>query len=217
MIENNVVHDVAYAGTDTGGIHIVGAYVTVDHNTVYNGGHHGILAAVAHASITYNTIHDIGLQTTEAGGIYTGNTNGEGATIAYNQIYNIHTGGYGGTALFTDNNSSNWIVHNNITWNVDYSLKMNYTSNNNLIYNNTMGATKLSINTNQLGNWDGTKIYNNIFEAAVLFTRGGSEYNNASSAGAANGSQGAGNVASGAAGVSFSTWRPAAYGRLWFP
>jgi hypothetical protein len=196
--ENNVVHDVAYAGTDTGGIHIVGAYVTVDHNTVYNSGRDGILAREPHVTITYNTVHDVGLQTTEPGGIYTASTNGQGSVIAYNQIYNIHTGGYGGTALFADNNSSNWIIHNNVTWNVDYGLKMNYTSNNNQIYNNTLGATKMSINTNQLGNWNGVKIYNNVFTAPVLYTHGASVYNNSSKASA---SVGAGSFASGASGV----------------
>ena len=34
------------------------------------------------------------------------NTNGTGSTMAYNYIYNIHTAGYGGTALFADNSTS---------------------------------------------------------------------------------------------------------------
>jgi chitodextrinase len=193
--ENNVIHDTSYSGTDSGAIRILSQYVTVDHNTVYNSGRNGILAREAHVTITYNVIHDVGLMTTEAGGVYTASTNGQGAVIAYNQIYNIHTAGYGGTALFTDNNSSNWIVHNNVTWNVDYGLKMNYTSNNNQIYNNTLGATKKSINTNQIGNWNGTKIYNNVFTASVLLTPGASVYNNSSSSA---GGKGAGTFSAGA-------------------
>lgn len=200
-VENNVVHDVSYTGADTGGIRVLSPYVTVTHNTIYNSGRDGIVARVPHVSITYNTVHDVGLQTTEAGGIYTSSTNGQGAVIAYNQVYNIHTGGYGGTAIFVDNSSSGWVVHNNVTWNVDYGLKMNYTSNNNQIYNNTLGATKMSVNTNQIGNWYGTKIYNNIFGAAVLFASGASIYNNASSTTTANGAQGAGSIDAGADGV----------------
>ena len=189
MVENNVVHDTLYTGAQCGRhLSDVVVGVKVDHNTVYNSGRDGILTPVAHATITYNTIHDVGLQTTEAGGIYTVNINGQGSVMAYNTVYNIHTGGYGGTALFPDNNSSGWSIHNNLTYNVDYAFKLNYTSNNNQIYNNTLGATKMSINTNQIGNWDGVKIYNNIFEAPVLITPGATLSNNATSLSSANSS-----------------------------
>ena len=139
IIKNNVIHDTVTSGGNTGAIQLSASYDTVDHNTIYNSGRHGIMTEVAHATITYNTIHDIGLQTTEAGGIYTANTNGGGSVMAYNDIYSIHTGGYGGTALFLDNYTGGWTVHNNVTSDVDYAMKMNFTESNNSIYNNTLG------------------------------------------------------------------------------
>ncbi|HET6252229.1 MAG TPA: right-handed parallel beta-helix repeat-containing protein [Tepidisphaeraceae bacterium] len=200
LITNNTMHDAVYTGENVGVLWLLASGITASHNTIYNSGRHGILAEVPKVMIDYNTIHDVGLQTTEAGGIYTANTNGQGATIAYNEIYNIHTAGYGGTALFTDNNSSNWNVHNNITWNVDYSLKMNFTSNNNHIYDNTMGATKLSINSNQLGNWDGVTIYGNVFTKAIVTTVGAKIYSNVFASAAPKG-MGAGDFASGSSGT----------------
>ena len=204
VIKNNVIHDTVTSGGNTGAIQLLASYDTVDHNTIYNSGRHGILTEVTHATITYNTIHDIGLQTTEAGGVYTANIYGTGSVMAYNDIYNIHTGGYGGTALFLDNDTGGWTVHNNITSNVDYALKMNFTSNNNLIYNNTMGATKLSINSNQQGNWDGVKIYNNVFSKPIVTTGGAQIYNNVFAA-SSTGSMGAGDFSSGASGTAAVT------------
>ena len=200
IVTNNVIHDADTVGADIGAVRLLAGGVTVSHNTIYNSGRDGIQAEVAHATITYNTIHDIGLQTTEAGGIYTANTNGAGSVMAYNQIYNIHEAGYGGTALFADSSTSGWSIHNNITWNVDYGLKMNFTSHNNNIYNNTLGATKLSINSNQIGNWAGVNIYNNAFAKGIVVAPGAKIYNNVYSA-SSSGGMGAGDFSSGASGV----------------
>jgi hypothetical protein len=199
IIKNNIIHDTDTTGGNTGAIQLTGSYNTVDHNTIYNSGRHGVVAEVTHATITYNTIHDISLQTTEAGGIYTEGTNGEGSVMAYNNVYSIHAGGYGATALFLDNNTSGWTVHDNVTSDADYALKMNFTSNNNIIYNNTLGATKLSINSNQQGNWNGVKIYNNVFTKPIVTTGGAKIYNNVF-ASSSSGGMGAGDFSSGAGG-----------------
>ncbi|HET6252230.1 MAG TPA: carbohydrate-binding protein [Tepidisphaeraceae bacterium] len=200
LVTNNVIHDVDTVGANDAGVRLLVGNVTVSHNTIYNSGRDGVLAEVAHATVTYNTIHDVGLQTTEAGGIYTASVNGEGSTMAYNQIYNIHTAGYGGTALFADNSTSGWSIHNNITWNVDYGLKLNYTSTADNIYDNTLGATSLSINTNQLGSWKGVTIDGNVFTRPIVTTAGASIYNNTFSSTAPAG-MGAGDFSSGASGV----------------
>jgi hypothetical protein len=193
QIINNLIHDVDYSATDTAAIRAYGAGVKIEHNTIYNAGRSGILHESSGATITYNTIHDVGLQTTEAGGTYTVNANGGGTVIAYNTIYNMHSGGFGESALFLDNNSSGYVIHNNSISNVDNALKLNYVCRNDLIYNNTLVATTLSISTNQSGDWDGTKIYNNVFNKPTLLTRGGAEYNNSSS----SVGRGAGDFASG--------------------
>ena len=46
------------------------------------------------------------LQTTDGGGTYTVRRNGAGSEIAYNRIYSIHTGGFGGVGIFLDDDSS---------------------------------------------------------------------------------------------------------------
>jgi hypothetical protein len=204
IIRNNIVHDTDTFGGDMAGIRLLGSGVTVSHNTVYNSGRSGIKASVSGSIITYNVVHDVGLQTTEPGGIYTVQTNGGGATIAYNQVYNIHTGGYGGTGIFLDNYSSGFNVNHNQVWNVDYGMKMNYTCNNNVVAYNTLNAITYSLFTNQLGNWNGTKITNNVFLKPAYFTPGATVASNVYSS-SNTGSAGAGDFAAGASGVPVTT------------
>ena len=204
VVENNVVHDADYTGANIGAITLYADGDTVEHNTIYNSGRDGIKASVAHVAVTYNLVHDVGLQTNGAGGIYTANTDGEGSVMAYNDVYNIHSGGDGGTALFANTNTSGWSIHNNLTYNVDFGFTLNDTSNDDFVYNNTLQATEKSVNTDRAGNWDGTEIYNNIYTAPAIYTTGATVYNNASSLAAANSSQGAGNFTAGATGVPFA-------------
>ncbi|HZL36283.1 MAG TPA: right-handed parallel beta-helix repeat-containing protein [Tepidisphaeraceae bacterium] len=198
-ITNNVVHDVDYNGGDNAAIRVMASGVEVDHNSIYNAGRSGILHEASGLKILYNTVHDIGLQTTEAGGIYTVHTNGGGTEIAYNKIYNLHSGGYGATALFLDNNSSNYVVDNNEVWNVDTALKLNYTCNNDNIYNNTLSGTQYAVFTNLQGNWDGTTLSNNVFLAKAVFNSGSSAWNNVTSASVAGRGAGSFNAGTGAA------------------
>jgi hypothetical protein len=200
IIENNVVHDVDTVGTNSGGIRVLDSGAVVEHNTVYNCGRHGIVAGAPGDIIMYNLVHDVSLQTTESGGVYTEGISDSGGNVSYNEIYNIHTGGYGGTAVFLDNGSSGWTASHNITWNVDYSLKLNNTSNNDLIFNNTFTATKLAINSNQLGNWNGVQIYNNVFLKPIVTTMGAVITNNVYAA-TSNPAYGAGTFTCGAVGV----------------
>jgi hypothetical protein len=198
LITNNVIHDVDYSASDTAAIHTQAYGIKITHNTIYNAGRSGILhTGASHAQIMYNTIHDVSLQTTEAGGTYTVNTNGGGTVIAYNKIYNIHAGGFGSTGVFLDNNSSSFVVDNNNVSNVDNALKLNYICRNDTIYNNTLYGTQFSISSNKKGDWNGTKIYNNIFNARALVTSGGSVYNNSANSAVGHG---AADFASGASG-----------------
>ncbi len=175
---NNTIHDVDTVGGDMAGIRVGASSVTISGNTIYNAGRDGIKLNGTHIQCLHNTIHDIGLQTTEPGGIYTVQSNGAGSVIAYNNVYNIHTAGYGGTGIFLDNNSNNWTVHDNTTNNVDYGMKLNFTCQNDILYNNHLGATIFSINTNQQGNWNGTQIHNNVFMKKIVVTPGAKIYSN---------------------------------------
>jgi len=140
-VQNCVIHDVDYAGGDEAGIEVEGSRQQITGNTIYNAGRDGILATYAVASqILSNTIHDVGLQTTDLGGLYTWGTNGQGTVIANNTVYNIRTGGFGGSGVYLDNGCSNYIVHNNNIWNVDHPLKTNPPTYNNQIYSNTVSG-----------------------------------------------------------------------------
>jgi hypothetical protein len=139
---------------------------------------------VGGVQILYNTIHDVMLQNTDGGATYTVRTNGAGSVIAYNTIYNAHTGGYGAAGIFLDNDSSHFIVHDNTTYNVDVALKMNYSSYNELVYNNRLGATQYSLERSGYGyNWSGTVLRNNVFYRPIQLGTGVSMQSNVATAG----------------------------------
>lgn len=186
-VTNNLIHDVDYDASDNAAIRVTASGTEIDHNTIYNAGRSGIVHTASGLKILYNVVHDVGLQTTEAGGIYTVHTSGGGTEIAYNEIYNMHSGGYGQTALFLDNYSNDYVVHDNIVWNVDTALKLNYTCNNDNIYNNTLAGTQYSVFTNLQGDWNGTQLYNNVFSDKAVFNRGASAWDNVTTAAAGRG------------------------------
>lgn len=177
--ENNVVRDAAYNAGDSAGIRTVGAGHVVTKNTVYNTGRSGIkLSNSADLTVTYNLVRDAMLQTTDGGGIYTFGMDGRGTEIAYNTVYNVRTGGYGGTGIFLDNNSSNYVLHHNLVWNANNALKMNYSSRGHKIYNNTLSGTDYSVGASSSSSMSGTVFKNNIFTSAVKIADNAGEADN---------------------------------------
>ena len=163
-VTNTTIQNVDYTAADGAAIRVQGNNAMIDHNTIAFAGRSGINHHSAHIKILNNVIHDIMLQTTDGGGIYTVRMNGAGAEIAGNTVYNINTCGFGGVGIFLDDNSSNFIVHDNQTWNVNSALKLNYTSFGNQIYNNSLNATRWSVEKSGYGfDWRGTVLRNNIF------------------------------------------------------
>jgi probable HAF family extracellular repeat protein len=146
--QNNIIHDTDYSGTDSAGIEANGTQQQILSNTIYYAGRSGITDSDStQDTIEYNTIHDVGLQTTDLGGIYDYGTNSQGTVIAYNTIYNIQIGGFGGCGLYLDGGSENYIVHDNDVYNVDHPLKINSPATGNVVYNNTLIG-----GTNNVGN-----------------------------------------------------------------
>jgi len=84
-------------------------------------------------------------------------------------IYNVITGGYGGSGIQLDDYSHDFLIDRNVIWNVNDSLKITFDSQNDRIFNNTLDATQVSLMTNGTRNWIGTKIYNNIFTHTAKF------------------------------------------------
>jgi hypothetical protein len=167
-VKNNTIHDVDYSGTDSASIRAYGSNITIADNTIYNTGRDGINFRGSGYSILYNTIHDCMLQTADGGGIYTVSDNGGGSVIAYNAVYNINVvSGYDGAGIYLDNDSSNFIIHDNTTANVQAGLKLNFTSYNETIYNNRLGASVNAIETNGWTgfayDWSGSQVYDNTY------------------------------------------------------
>ena len=177
--ENNVISDVDYGAGSGNGIRAYGSGHVLKGNTIYNTGREGIkIASAPKAKVTYNVIYNAMLQTTDGGGIYTFGTNGQGAEIAYNRIWNVKAGGWGGVGVMLDNNSTNYVVHHNVVWNVNHGMKINYAGKNNKVYNNTLAGTDTSINTSSNANFSGSVFKNNIFTKQVKSGGGASWSNN---------------------------------------
>jgi hypothetical protein len=167
-VKNNTIHDVDYSGTDSAGIRAYGSSLTITANTIYNSGRDGINFRGSYESILYNTVHDCMLQTSDGGGIYTASDWGGSSVIAYNAVYSINVAsGYDGVGIYLDNSSSDFVVHDNVTANVQAGLKLNSTSYNETIYNNKIGASVNAIETNGWTgfayDWSGSSVYNNTY------------------------------------------------------
>ena len=168
---NNTIHDVDYSGTDGAAVRSYGNAPQINGNTIYNAGRDGINFRSSGVTIVGNTIHDVMLQTADGAGIYTFNTDGQGATIAYNAIYNVTpysvVSWADGGGIMLDNDSSNFSVHDNTTWNVDAGMKINFTSLNENVYANKLAAGKAAIETNgYVGfayDWSGSQFHDNVY------------------------------------------------------
>ena len=177
--ENNVVRGFAYNGADDGGIRTAGSGHVVTRNTVYDGGRSGLkISNTSNIKVTHNLIHDVMLQTTDGGGIYTYGEKG-GGEIAYNRVYDVITGGYGGVGIFLDNYSQRYVVHHNVVSNANHAMKMNLPSRDNKVYNNTLDGRDSSISSNKSnGDMSGSAFYNNIFTKGTRIGAGTSVANN---------------------------------------
>ncbi|HEX4792597.1 MAG TPA: right-handed parallel beta-helix repeat-containing protein [Humisphaera sp.] len=168
-VTNCVITNTDYSGTDAAPVRVYSTGAQIDHNTIAFAGQNGILIRATGPKILYNTIHDVGLQTTDCGGIYSIRQSGAGGEIACNLIYNVITGGYGGSGVQLDDYSHDFTIDRNVIWNVNDSLKITFDSQNDRIFNNTLDATQFSIMINGTWNWSGSKICNNIFTHTAKF------------------------------------------------
>ncbi len=168
-VKNDIVHDCDYTATDTAGIRTWGSGDTISYNTVYNCGRDGIkFSSTTNTQVTHNLVHDVMLQTTDGGGIYSFGTNGSGSQIADNECYNIHSGGRGAAGLYLDNGSRNFSVHNNDVFNVDIALKMNPTSYDEKIVDNTLLGDMQSVGSSGSQNMSGSQFIGNVFNATLM-------------------------------------------------
>jgi hypothetical protein len=177
-VSNCLVHDVDYVPSDCGAVYPAGGSgMTIAGNTFYNSGRALLLLRNISASkALHNHIHTAGLQAQDLGGIYTWGTDGGGTEIAYNVVHDIRPFYYHkiGGGIYLDNNSSNYVVHHNVAYDVSTNpLVLNTVSTNNLVYSNTfIGST---IGT---GMAPGVKITNDIVTGAIVVGTGATQTTN---------------------------------------
>jgi hypothetical protein len=177
-VSNCLVHDVDYVPSDCGAVYPVGGSgITISGNTFYNSGRALLLLRNISASkALHNHIHTAGLQAQDLGGIYTWGTDGGGTEIAYNVVHDVHPLYYHkiGSGIYLDNNSSNYVVHHNVAYDVSsYGLVLNTVSTNNLAYNNTLIGS-----TGGAGSAPGVVIANDIVTGAIAVGTGATQTTN---------------------------------------
>ena len=181
---NNVIHDTDYNGTYASPIMagpIASNGLVISYNTIYNSGRFGIYHPnFSSGRILHNEIYNIGLQTSDLGATYAGNSDGQGSEIGYTLIHDnfglptcyyspncTEKNLYLDDGVYLDNGSSNYIIHHNVVWNTPISIGLNSPSTNNKVYNNTFvgSNTGLAAPYSVSGpvTMPGTVIENNIF------------------------------------------------------
>lgn len=118
-VYNNAVHDWGKV-QENSGISITGVGNKADHNEVYDYVDMGIRYDGSDLIIEYNLIHDIALQSSDSGAIYTGKSYiNRGSIVRYNAVYNIGTVGVSSpNGIYLDDAVSGQTVYGNLVINV---------------------------------------------------------------------------------------------------
>ena len=179
VVQNCFIHDVDYSGGDGAGITLFGDGDQALHNTIWNTGRNGITQYFATVTqLQNNVIHDFGLMTSDAGGIYAWNVNGQGSVVAFNLVSNSHAGGFGNTGIFMDTGANNFVIHHNVVWNVDSALKLNPPAHVEQVYNNTLVGTQFSLGSGDPPDMAGSVVENNIMMGHLVWGQGVTQQHN---------------------------------------
>jgi hypothetical protein len=187
LVENCTIHDVDYLDVDCGAINTgispaTSANNEIAYNTCYNSGRCLLLIrTLQNGYIHNNVLYRTMLETTDGGGIYTFSHDGRNTVIAYNQISDNVCASNGGSGIYIDNNSLNFVVHHNLIYNTSWALHYNLASQNILWYNNTAVGFFNSLAGGASGSQAGSQIINNIFTSSTNFAAGAVVSNNLTS------------------------------------
>ncbi|MEK8128029.1 DNRLRE domain-containing protein [Paenibacillus filicis] len=166
-IVNNYIHDGNYSGSWNGLISAVGQEHYIAYNTLTRSGRDVMkLDNLNRMIVEYNDLSYGGLVTNDSGLIYTAGDDARRTEIRYNTFHDMYT--HLGMGVYTDNQSSNFIIHHNVIWNVPNAdpIRLNSPSNYNLVFNNTAGANTKGMATWAIvfrGDMFGDRVFNNIF------------------------------------------------------
>lgn len=119
-VTNNSLHDYGeIQKTYIAGVNLSGIGNTVSHNEIYNAPHMGVYYTGNENVVEYNYIHDVVLQSSDAGAIYTGYSYSTyGNVVRYNCISNIGSGTFTPSGIYFDDNSSGQTAYGNVLINI---------------------------------------------------------------------------------------------------
>ena len=118
---NNLVHDwPEVVMTYQGGVNVYGTGNLAAHNELYNSPHTAMFFGGNNNVIEYNLIHDVCLETDDAGAIYDGRSwwSAWGTVIRGNAIYNLGGDGHTPCGIYLDDGLSGVTVEGNLLVNV---------------------------------------------------------------------------------------------------
>ena len=189
VIIDCAIHDGNYRGTDCAPVALGGYGNKILYCEIYNGGRDVVSAPSAQAyKIMHNVIHNTGLIAWDVGLIYTYGTDGKDAEIAYNIVYDARSNNpetwWGASGIYLDNNSRNFLVHHNVSFNAKgLGIQINDPGRNIRIYNNTVFNTHYDMTPYNNGHFPGIKgadckFYNNYVDRPIKKTEWIEEKNN---------------------------------------
>lgn len=120
VVDNNSIHDYGEVQKSAvAAVTLVGIGNKISHNEIYNAPQTAIHFTGNENIIEYNNIHDVVLQSSDAGAIYTGfNYSTYGNVVRYNCVYNIGSGDFTPNAIYFDDNISGQTAYGNVLINI---------------------------------------------------------------------------------------------------
>lgn len=172
-IVNNYIHDINYINSNAMAAQSIRCnYTLISHNTMTSLGRSAVDLRSQYMRVSYNDISNCAVNTHDVSGIGSYNFDAAGTIEVDHNVVHSSNQGKGFTAYYLDNNSKNYTVHHNVSYNVDNAMVLNNPSTNNRVYNNTFVRSN-QIATGNLQDpsknnefcgavWPDNKFYNNI-------------------------------------------------------
>lgn len=120
VVSNNLIHDWSQVyRTYQAAVSLNGVGGTCSHNEIYDSPHEAITYTGNNHIIEYNVIHDVVLESSDAGAIYAGRSwSSYGNVIRYNCIYNIGSGEFAPSGIYFDDALSGQEAYGNFLLNI---------------------------------------------------------------------------------------------------
>lgn len=120
VVTNNLIYDWSQVyRTYQAAVRLDGVGGTCSHNEIYQSPHEAITYTGNNHVIEYNVIHDVVLESSDAGAIYAGRSwSNYGNVIRYNCIYNIGSGEFAPSGIYFDDALSGQEAYGNFLLNI---------------------------------------------------------------------------------------------------